>query len=269
MPQADPQSKLFRRYPRVAALTLSNFISAHGISYVGGINRARKLRNGGASLVILVGTSKDLPLEAVWTKPLNFVNALRRAQVDLVLGPAYSIYVGRPPLERLANRSRNLWLYRFLSDAGIQVVPAIGFVDVVDATRVGEWVAGYGLEAIFIDLQSADSLKSWGTLRKALPAFIACATSIERIVVNGVAQPSRVIELASLTSPVELILTNGCAALLAGAGYDFYPMGDQFVRQQSAARPNQIFENMVRFYEGAAAGRIGQYIPCSNQPWLV
>ena len=186
-----------------------------------------------------------------------------------MLGPAFSIYVGRPPLERLANRSRNLDLYRCLNDAGIQAIPAVGFVDMADAAFVGGWLARYGLHSIFVDLQSADAAASWNHVREALPALIERATSLERIVINGVAQPARVIELARLTEPLELVLTNGNAFQLARSGYDYFVRGEKLAKRRSAARPIQVFANLASFYGEAVTRRNKRYIPSSLQPLLV
>ena len=269
LPQIEPRTPLLDRVPRATALTLGKFVSRHGQSYAAGIERARLLRNRGASVVALVGTSFDRQLEAVWKEPRAFTKALHQAKVDIVLGPAFSIYVGRPPLERLANRARNLHLYRSLSEAGIQAIPAAGFIDVVEATSVGDWVAGFGLRSIFVDLQSADDRVSWNQVREALPALIARATSLERIVINGVAQPTRVIELARLTESLELVLTNGNAFQIARSGHDYFVKGEGFVKQRSAARPIQVFANLARFYTDAAARRKERYIPLSVQPILL
>ena len=266
LPQIEPLTPLLYRVPQATALALSKFVSPLGKSYAAGIKRARLLRKRGASVVALVGTSKDLQLEAVWKEPLAFIDALHQAEVDIVLGPAFSIYVGRPPIERLANRSRNLHLYRCLSQAGIQTIPAVGFVDAVDAALVGDLVARYDLRSIFVDLQSADAPSSWSQVRKAIPALVAQATSLERIVTNGVGQPTRVVELASLTKPLELVLTNASAFQLARSGRDYFVKDERFVKRRSAARPIQLFANLARFYSGAAARRNDRYIPLSDQP---
>ena len=269
LPQIEPRTPLLDRVPRATALALGKFVSPHGQSYAAGIARAHLLRKHGASVVALVGTSLDPQLEAVWKEPRAFINALHQAKVDIVLGPAFSIYVGRPPLERLANRARNLYVYQRLDEAGIQTIPAVGFVDVVEATSVGDWVAGFGLRSIFVDLQSANDRVSWNHVHEALPALIARATSLELIVINGVAQPTRVIELARLTEPLELVLTNGHAFQLARSGRDYCLKGKGFVKQRSAARPIQVFANLARFYSDAASRRKERYIPLSVQPLLL
>ncbi len=264
VPQANPQTQLFETTPDVVALTLSRFISKGGRSFKAGIRRVGLLREGGAKTVVLVGTSLDGQLEAIWKKPIDFVNAIRQAKVDLVLGPAFSIYVNRPPLERIANRSRNLLFFRELAYAGIQSIPAVGFVDEADSHNVGEWVKRFGLRSIFIDLQSADSASSWDLVCKAIPRFIIQASTVERIVVNGVANPSRVIELASMTRPRELVLTNGSAFQLARSGRDYYPKLDSFSKKRSSADEWQLFKHLHRFYCEAVARRIDIYEPCAR-----
>ena len=215
--------------------------------------------------MILVSTSLDGQLEAVWKKPFAFIEALRQAEVDIVLGPAFSIYSGRPPLERMANRSRNLELYQRLSEAGIQAIPAAGFVDARDAAFVGNWVARYGLRSIFVDLQSADAPASWDHVRESLPALIARATSLDRIVINGVAQPDRVIELARLTEPTELVLTNGHAFHLARNGREYCLVDGRFTEQRTATHRAEAFENLAHFYCEAAARRADRYVSRSVQ----
>ena len=254
--------------PRVTALALSRFVSRRGQSYAAGIRRAALLRERGASVVALVGTSFDYQLEAVWKEPLAFINALQQARVDIVLGPAFSIYVGRLPLERLANRSRNLELHRCLNEAGMPTIPAVGFVDADDAAFTGGWVARYGLRSIFVDLQSAGASTAWNLVREAVPAFLTEATSIERIVVNGVAEPARVIELARLTEPKELVLTNAHAFQLARSRRDYFVEGERFVKRRSGARQDHLFANSARFYDNAAARRNEPYIALSLQPRL-
>src|SRR5690606_15364662 len=117
VPQVEPASRLVSRMPRVVALTLSEFVSRHGRSYRGGIRKAQWLRSQGASTVVLVGTSSDQQLEAVWKTRSSFLDAVRLAGIDLVLGPAFSIYLNRPPLERVANRARSLAMCRYLNES--------------------------------------------------------------------------------------------------------------------------------------------------------
>ena len=265
VPQIEPHTPLLSSMPRAAALTLGDFVSAGGQSYRGGIKKACLLRESGASVVVLVGTSFDGQLEAVWKEPLRFIDALNDAEIDIVLGPAFSIYRGRPTLERLANRSRNLDLYRTLSEAGIQAIPAVGFIDAVDAAFVGNWVERYGLRSIFVDLQSADAPKSWDHVRESLPALIARATSLDRIVINGVAQPDRVIELARLTEPTELVLTNGHAFHLARNGREYCLVDGRFTEQRTATPRAEAFENLAHFYCEAAARRADRYVSRSVQ----
>lgn len=265
IPQIEPNAYLLSKVPQVSALALSNFVSSQGKSYEAGINIARLLRKQGASTVALVGTSKDRQLEAVWKDPLVFINALRLARVDIVLGPAFSIYNGRPTLERLNSRSRNLSLYRCLSEAGIQTIPAVGFVDAVDAAHVGRWVADYRLRSIFVDLQSADDTSSWNQVREALPVLIARATSLERMVINGVGHPDRVIEIAGLTKPLELVLTNASAFQLARSGRDYLFEGEKLLKRRSSARRDRLFANLARFYGDAAARRAVKWTPCFEQ----
>ena len=266
VPQIEPRTPLLDRVPRTTALALGRFVSSRGTSYTAGIERARLLRELGASVVVLVGTSKDPQLDVVWKEPLAFINALRAARVDIVLGPAFSVYVGRPPLERLWNRSRNLMLYQCLSEAGIQTIPAAGFIDAADAAFVGDWAGRYGLQSIFVDQQSADDLSSWNEVRQALPSFIARATSLRRIVINGVGQPGRVIELSRLTKPLELVLTNASAFHLARSRLDYFAKNERLVKGRSGAPPTQLFANLARFYNDAAARRTERYIPLSVQP---
>lgn len=268
VPQVEPNSPLLDEMPRTTALTLSEFISPMGKSYVQGINKARAIRQQGASTIALVGTSTDPQLEAVWRKPHAFVEALREASVDIVFGPAFSVYLGRLPLERHANRSRNIHLYSSVCEADIQVVPAAGFVDAFDADFVGKWVAAYGLKSLFVDLQSADTPAQWNLVRETLPALVASGTTLNRIVINGVAKPTRVIELAHLTDPLDLVLTNGAAFQLARSGHDYSKRGEDFTKQKSEADRARLFTNLAGFYGDVAARRSESYIPLSLQPAL-
>lgn len=262
----DPHSPLLAEMPRAVALALSEFISPKGRSYGSGITKALKIRNQGASTVVLVGTSTDPQLEAVWNDPERFITALHAAQVDIVLGPAFSIYLGRPPLERNANRSRNLALYSHLVEAGIPAIPAVGFIDEVDAAFVGEWVASLGLQSVFVDLQSADSGANWELVCETIPVLVERGISIERIVINGVAKPNRVVDLARLTKPLDLVLTNGNAFHLARSRRDYRTDGDEYVKQLSTAPPPQLFEHLACFYDDAAGRRIERYVPLSLPP---
>ena len=269
IPQIEPRTPLLRAVPGTAALALSKFVSRKGRSYAAGIERARLLRERGASVLALVGTSLDPQLEAVWKEPEVFISALQQAEVDIVLGPAFSIYLDSTPLERCANRSRSLDVYRRLREAGIDAIPAAGFVDAFDAAHVGGWVSRYRLRSIFVDLQSADAPKSWGEVRAALPELISRAPSLERVVINGVAHPPRVFERARLTAPLELVLTNANAFQLARSRRDYFVRGERFVKQRSASQPVELFWNLARFY-GEAASREGLgYIPLSLQPLLL
>ena len=157
----------------------------------------------------------------------------------------------------------------YLNDAGIDSIPAVGFVDEVDARVVGNWLADFRLQSIFVDLQSADSNASWELVRSSLPAFMTRAQSIERIYVNGVAQPARVIELAQLTGPLEFILTNRPANHLSASERDFYFDGKQYINRRTAARSSRMFNHLVSFYGDATGRRICHYLPCSDQRRLL
>ena len=265
VPQIEPDTPLLSSMPTAAAVTLGDFVSAKGQSYRRGIRKARLLSEGGASLVVLVGTSLDDRLEAVWKDPHGFVKAIKDSGIDIVLGPAFSIYLGRPPLERHANRSRNLDLYRHLREAEIEAIPAVGFIDAKDATFVGNWVARYELRSIFVDLQSADADRSWELVRESLPALIVRANPLRRIVINGVVHPSRVVELARLVEPAELVLTNAGAFHLARIGLDYFPGQEGFVRLRTTTDGAAVFEALARFYHGACARRVDRYVPRSTQ----
>ncbi len=269
VPQIEPHTPLLDRVPHTMALALSRFVSPGGSSYMAGIERVRMLRERGASVVVLVGTSKDPQLDAVWREPIAFINALRESGVDIVLGPAFSVYVGRPALERLWNRSRNIMLYKSLSEAGIQAIPAVGFVDAADAAFVGDWVGRYGLESIFIDLQSAGDLSSWDEVGHALPSLIARATSLRRIVINGVSRPDRVIELSRLSESLELVLTNSSAFYLALGGLDYFANDERLVRRPSGEPRTKLFSNLAHFYREAAARQTDRYLPLSVQPRML
>lgn len=152
-----------------------------------------------------------------------------------------------------------------LIEAGIQAIPAVGFVDARDAAFVGNWVARYGLRSIFVDLQSAGAPKSRDHVRESLPALIARATSLDRIVINGVAQPDRVIELARLTEPLELVLTNGNAFQLARSGHDYFWVDRRLRKLQTTAPRTQVFNALFDFYGAAAMRRIEGYVASSAQ----
>lgn len=260
IPQVEPYTPLLKKVPCATALTLSKFVSLGGQSYDGGIKRARMLRELGASTVVLVGTSVDKRLEAVFKDPLRFVDALTDAGVDIVLGPAFSIYRGRPTIEWLANRSRNLQLYRTLHEAGVQAVPAVGFIDSKHADFVAGWVEDYGLSSVFLDLQSADDDETWHHVCKALPAFISRATVIRRLVINGVAHPARVAELGQLTEPLDLVLTNGNAFQLARSGHDYFLVDGALRKLQTTARATEVFDSLFNFYTEAALRRMEHYV---------
>ncbi len=256
--QIDPSTKLeysdrfVERLPTVSALTLSKFISKGGSSYEGGVRNVQRLRSRGAKSVVLVGTATDRRLEGVWKAPERFIEALHSAQIELVLGPAFSIYQPpRMPLERLANRARNLAMYSMLRDAGIASIPAVGFIDPLDAERAGAWVNRLAPAAVIVDMQSAD--REWELARQSMVAFLNRAQSLTHVVVNGVANPRRVVELARLVRPVKLTLTNGNAFQLARSRHDYYPDEDgTYRRWASAARESHLFANLVRFYSQAA-----------------
>lgn len=268
LPQLVSGVNFPRRMPRTVALTLGDFLSRGGVSYRGGVNVVERLRARGARDIVLVGTAPDQQLEAVWRRPDEFVLALKKADIELVLGPAFSIYVGRPPIERAANRSRNLAMYTVLADSAIRSVPAVGFVDPHDAASTARWIAKLGLHAVFIDLQSVDSKESWGVVRSALPVFVR-VSSMSRIIVNGVGHPDRVSELVSLVSPAELVITNASAAQLARSRQDYFESQRGLVRRRSGARDEQIFSALSRFYHEAPSNPERRYIPLSVQPMML
>ncbi len=269
IPQIQPRTRLLSHSPRTAALTLSEFVSARGRSYSGGVHAARSLREGGAATLVLVGTAPDPVLEAVWRRFTAFVDAVREAAIDLVLGPALSIYVGRLPIERNANRSRNLALFRELREAGLEAIPAVGFVDDRDASHVAGWLTRLGVHSAFVDLQSADTAGSWCVAREAVAVLAAEASALDRLIVNGVAEPARVIDLVDAARPLALTLTNGNAFQLARSGHDYFRAPQRLVKRRSAHPPAHIFENLSRFYADAVRGETRQYMSLDGQPRLL
>lgn len=266
--QVKPDTGFPCRMPRTAAITIGEFISKGGRSYSAGLSSALALRARGAQVTVLVGTSRDAQLEAIWQRTEDFVNAVKTAKFDLVLGPAYSIYVGRSPIEHAANRARNLAVNAALTDAGIRAVPAVGFVDAWDAERAGAWLKTLGMRTVFVDLQSADSPTSWSAVRAAIPVLLSSG-AIDRLIINGVSHPGRVREMAGLTRPAELILTNGSAFQLARIQRDYFVDGSRLLRKRSGASPEQIFAHLSQYYHEVAAGSDEGYLPLSLQPMML
>ena len=263
IPQVDVRTRLGARMPETVGLSLTRFLSRGGNSYSAGIRAARRLRRAGAKLIVLVGTGLDDRLEEVWMRPEQFVDAVRRARIDLILGPAFSIYLGRLPIERACNRARNLAFYRRLAGAGLAAVPAVGFTNAMEARHAGEWVSRVGLSSIFIDLQSADH--RWDLVQESVPVFVDAAHSLVRIVVNGVAKPARVLELRELVGSLELVLTNGNSFHLSVSGYDYVrDAGGRYEKTRSLAAKGDIFANLNQFYDLAASVGHTTYRPV---PW--
>ena len=183
---------------------------------------------------------------------------MKRARIELILGPAFSIYVNRPPLERECNRARNLQIYSELAREGIRVIPAVGFTNTVEARFTGAWVARLGLSDVFVDLQSTDG--EWQLLRRLVPVFLQAARSLNRIVVNGVAAPVRIVELRELVHDLDLVLTNGNAFQLGESGHDYVRQpGGYYSKERSFASKRAIFETASRFYELAVASGCQTY----------
>lgn len=268
IPQLVRRVEFPERLPAVVGITLGEFVSTNG-SFAGGINAAERLRARGATDIVLVGTSLDPQLEIVWRRSQEFLIALRRAGIQTVLGPAFSVYVGRPPIERLANRSRNLSMYKMMVEEGFNAVPAVGFVDAPDSEHVAGWIASRSLHTVFVDLQSTESQRSWSLVRSALPLLVLLGGA-SRIIVNGVAHPDRVRELAGLISPAQLIITNAGAAHTARLGQDYFrDARGLLVKRKTAARSERVFWNLAHYYHRVSSEPSETYLPLSIQPMML
>lgn len=268
IPQLIRRVEFPERLPPVVAITLGEFVSKNG-SFAGGVNAVERLRAQGAKDVILVGTSLDPQLEAVWQRLEEFLSALRRAGIETVLGPAFSVYVGRPPIERVANRSRNFSMYNAIVRAGFKAVPAVGFVDAHDAEYAAGWIASRGLHTVVIDLQSAESKPSWELVRSALPVLVVSGR-ISRLVVNGVAHPDRVRELVELASPARLVLTNAGAAHTARLGQDYFrDARGLLVKRRTALPSERVFWNLAHYYHRVTSEPSERYVSLSVQPMML
>lgn len=268
IPQLVRRVQFPERLPPAVAVTLGEFVSKNG-SFVGGVNAVEQLRAQGAKDVMLVGTSLDPQLEAIWQRPDEFLSALRKVGIDTVLGPAFSAYVGRPPIERAANRSRNLSMYNTIVRSGFNAVPAVGFVDAHDAEYAAGWIASRRLHTVVVDLQSAESKRSWELVRSALPVLVVVGR-ISRIVVNGVAHPDRVRELVELARPASLIVTNAGAAHTARVGQDYFrDVRGLLVKRRTAAPSERVFWNLAHYYHRVTSEPSERYVSLSIQPMMI
>lgn len=267
LPQVDPSTAL-AWIPKSVGISLTKFISLKGRSYEAGLNNVAQLRELGVERVYLVGTGLDSRLEGVWRDPQAFIEALQESGVVGVLGPAFSIYKGRVPLEQNANRARNFSIYQKLTEAGIPAVAAVGFSDDVDAGHIGHAIESLRLESVFVDLQSTEH--AWLAARSALSHLVAHAPSLQRVIVNGVADPLRVPGLrTALPSNLELVLTNQNAYQLARARHDYYPEQSRLCRRRSPLPSEDLFARLAGFYTAVAAGDTTPYHPGSVRPRLL
>ena len=246
LPQIDPDMAVASRVPDTAALTLRRFISRGGREYGSGIRRAQKLRSMGARTLVLVLVAFDDQLEAVARDPTRFLDAVQEAGFDLVIGPAFSIYTGRSPLERNANRSRNLAIYAEIVGRVVAAIPSVGYADTREAEYAARWIARLQLTSVFVDYQSVEH--EWDEAREALSA-LAASDFLRRIVVNGVAHPQRVIDLRRAVPHLPLIITNSHALQLARSHRDYVRLETgSYARVKSPAPPPEIFRHLCAFY---------------------
>jgi hypothetical protein len=267
IPQLIRRVEFPERLPPVVAVTLGEFVSKNG-SFAGGLNAAQRLRVRGAKDIILVGTSLDRQLEAIWRQPDRFVSAVREAGIETVLGPAFSVYVGRPPIERTANRARSLEMYDMIARSGFNAIPAVGFVDAQDAAHAAGWITSRGLHTVFVDLQSAESTGSWEVVRSALPVLVVSGR-LSRIVINGIAYPDRVRELVELVAPASLIVTNAGAAHTARLSLDYLrDVRGLLVKRRTAVSSERVFWNLAHYYHRVTSEPGERYVSLSVQPMM-
>ncbi|MCC7365285.1 MAG: hypothetical protein IT303_13040 [Dehalococcoidia bacterium] len=268
IPQLVRRVNFPERLPASVAITLGEFVAKSG-SFRGGVNAVERLRARGAEEVILVGTSLDPQLEAAWQRPQQLLEGLGAAGIKTVLGPAFSLYTGRPPIERMANRARNLSMYARIIQGGFDAVPAVGFVDARDAEHVAGWIASRGLHTVFVDLQSAESRRSWAHVRAAIPLLVHRG-GLARLVVNGIVHPDRIRELATLAKPADLVVTNAGAAHTARLGEDYFRDGrGLLVKRKTRERPERVFWNLAHYYHRVTAEPSETYLPLSMQPMML
>lgn len=269
LPAFVPQAHadwISRRYPLAAAgIPLARFASEKSNSFLGGLNVARELRASGSRQTLLVATQIDPFLDELWLHRHAFVDAVSRSDVDVVLGPAFSIYAEDSPLEHLLNRSRNLWFYQRLAERGISAVPGIGFTSSAEATQIARWMADEGMTSAFLDLQLSHGL-SVDETEGPLRAFLREATSLATVVINGVAAPERIVSFSALfdeLSSARLVFTDIEPYQMAFRGVEFFPnRNGKLVKLRSEGAPKDtIYQRLVQYYRQVCTTGELTYVP--------
>lgn len=102
-----------------------------------------------------------------------------------------------------------------------------------------------------------------------MPRLLESAPILERIVVNGVGQPDRVLQLAYVIRPHTMVLTNGSAFQLARGGWDYFPRDERLVKRRSLSKSEHIFINFAAYYSAVSKADTRRYNPLSLQPRLL
>lgn len=209
LPSYIPRVQLRRGFeaPQCAAVAvpLDRVGTSGRVRPASGIKAA--LRLPAEAAVIVSSFQKDSVLERVWHHRRALVESFATAGYDLVTVPNFSLWERDPPLEHRYNIARSLRMFEMLVEAGVPTIPHVSWYLV--RRDLDEWVRELrrwpGLQAFSLDLQTLKTQESWARgLRELRYLFEGIGQDWE-VLVNGVAQPTRIRQVREICGRVHLM----------------------------------------------------------------
>lgn len=186
----------------MVAITLSRVLSASGsFRYPSREHLLDAYRLPPATKLVLVCVEKDPPLEHLWKNGTQRGQALYRRIAafgfSAAIGPNYSVFLRRSPLEHRVNYKRALIVAANLSQAGLPTVPHVYAAGPRARDRVVEWLKRHPhISTIAREVQTT----------KNDPNFYDAVVTTQRIV-DDVGRPLHVIFVGPISKArVDLLL---------------------------------------------------------------
>jgi hypothetical protein len=110
--------------------------------------------------LVLLLFCRDELLEQLWGEPA-LLEQIAAGRYDLVIGPSYSLYLGRPRPNHLDNLKRSLLVFTDLERLGVRALPRVAFVVDRDVVRAARWIEDCDVVQVAADLMTYRDDRSW------------------------------------------------------------------------------------------------------------
>jgi hypothetical protein len=222
LPQVDTWTSSPASRQDVVATTLERWRKRGGWRVRSNETMASRLRLGPDATLILLMFGTDATLEAVWADRARFLEGLSILRPDLVVGPAFSVYPGRPAVDQLYAQTRSLRMFGMLQDHGVEAVPCIDWGRPRDRDAWAKWLSDNPVRTIGVDLQChGANLRSYIA---ELAKFRSLLVQYPTLLVNGLAQQDRFADLLEVW-PETVFSSDPVAPVAHGHGTVVQPNG--------------------------------------------